>query len=63
MQSLIEGDVPQPRLSEKFLKVIAQLRSIENNLNQTAMRANYTGDIDKEFYKEENKFQKSDTRH
>lgn len=53
MRSLIEGYAPQPRLPDEFLKVIAQLRAIGNNLNQIAMRANYTGNIDKELYKEE----------
>lgn len=56
LRSLIEGYAPQPRLPDEFLRMIAQLRAIGNNLNQIAMVANSTGVIDKESYREEAKY-------
>lgn len=56
LRLLIEGYAPQPRLPEEFHTMIAQLRAIGNNLNQIAMVANHTGNIDKESYKKEVKY-------
>lgn len=53
LRYLIMGYAPQPRLPNEFNEMIMQLRAIGNNLNQIAMIANHTGNIDKELYKKE----------
>lgn len=43
---LIKNKVPQPRPSENLQEVLLQLRKIGTNINQLAMIANKTGNID-----------------
>lgn len=56
LRSLISGYAPQSRFPNEYYKMIAELRAIGNNLNQIAMVANCTGEIDKESYKKEVKY-------
>lgn len=53
VRSLISGYIPRAIPSEDFNKVIKQLRSIGNNLNQITVIANSTGKINNKVYKDE----------
>ena len=52
LRGLISGVRLKPAPSEELITVIRQMQRIGNNINQIAMVANKTGNIDVMFYKD-----------
>lgn len=53
LRTLISGFVPKEKPPQEFYNSIRELRSIGNNLNQIAKRANALGIINYSYYKEQ----------
>ena len=55
LRNLIDNFEPKEKPSEEFYETMQQMRSIGNNLNQIARKANSTGDINYQLYQHEAK--------
>ena len=53
VRSLILGFEPKEKPDDRFYEVMKEFRSIGNNLNQIAKKANYLNYIDTKMYEEE----------